>query len=132
DMRATKVNNDDGYWIRVRLMSGGYGINQSITVPTATPTQVDFVQPQPPAVGAFSFGYSWVRGPEPLESVLTYNDFTFTDETNNARWPGNKFALFQPTDEVPPALYLGFNRILPVNNFGMYFDIVEQSGANPG
>src|SRR5262249_41643185 len=39
DMRATKVNNDDGYWIRVRLMSGGYGINQSITVPTATPTQ---------------------------------------------------------------------------------------------
>lgn len=132
DMRSTKVNNDDGYWIRVRLMSGGYGINQSITVPTSTPTQVDFIQPQPPVVGAFSFGYSWVRGPEPFESVLTYNDFAFTDQTNNARWPGNKFGLFQPTDEVPPALYLGFNRILPVDNFGMYFDIPEQSGANPG
>ena len=74
DMRSTKVNNDDGYWIRVRLMSGGYGVNQSITVPTTPPTQVDFVQPQPPAVGAFTFGYSWVRGPEPLESVLTFND----------------------------------------------------------
>ncbi len=132
DMRSTKVNNDDGYWIRVRLMSGGYGVNQSITVPTTPPTQVDFVQPQPPAVGAFTFGYSWVRGPEPLESVLTFNDFAFTDQTNNARWPGNKFALFQPSDEVPPALYLGFNRILPANNFGLYFDIVEHSGVDPG
>src|SRR5260370_845344 len=119
DMRSTKVNNEGGIWIRVRLMSGGYGLNQSVTLPTTPATQIDYVQPQPPAVGVFCFGYSWVRGPEPLESVLTYNDFVFTDQTDNAHWPGNKFAIFQPTDEVPPTLYLGFSSILPVNNFGM-------------
>ncbi len=133
DMRSTTVNNDDGFWIRVRLMSGGYGLNQQITLPTKpNPTQVDFIQPQAPIVGAFSFGYSWLKGPEPFESVLTYNDFAFTDETDNARWPGTKFALFEPTDEVPPALYLGFSNALPIGNFGMYFDVVEQTGGASG
>jgi len=132
DMRSSKVNNDDGFWIRVRLVSGGYGFTTTITIPSGTPSSVTFTQPQPPIVNRFCFGYSWVRGPEAFESVLTYNDFAYADQTDNARWPGNKFVLFQPTDEVPPALYLGFNRLLPVNNFGMYFDIVEQSGVDPG
>jgi uncharacterized phage protein gp47/JayE len=33
---------------------------------------------------------------------------------------------------VTPALYLGFNKQLPVNNFGMYFNIVEQAGVTSG
>lgn len=132
DLRSTKVNNEDGLWIRVRLMSGGYGLNQSVTLPTTPPTVVSYVQPQPPVIGTFRFGYSWVQGPAPLEQVLTYNDFEYVDQTNNARWPGNKFSLFQPIGEATPALYLGFNRALPVNNFGMYFDIAEQSGGASG
>jgi uncharacterized phage protein gp47/JayE len=133
DMRSSKVNNEDGYWIRVRMVSGGYGSKQTITFPSGTlPPSVTFTQLQSPIVNRFCFGYSWVRGPEALESVLTYNDFAFTDQTNNARWPGTKFGLFQPTDEVTPALYLGFDRTLLVNNFGMYFDILEQNAADSG
>ena len=33
DMRSTKVNNEDGLWIRVRLVSGGYGVNQNSNDP---------------------------------------------------------------------------------------------------
>ena len=34
--------------------------------------------------------------------------------------------------EANPALYLGFDRRLPINNFGIYADIVEQAGASAG
>lgn len=133
DMRSTKINNEDGLWLRVRLVTGQYGHSKTINLPSsATPSSVTYIEPHPPIVDRFCFGYSWVQGPASLQQVLTYNDFTFTDQTENARWPGNKFSLFQPIDEVTPALYLGFDRALPVNNFGMYFDIAEQSGANSG
>lgn len=132
DMRSIKVNNEEAQWIRVRLISGGFGINQSLTVPTTPATTVNYFQSQPPGLAAFRFGYSWVQGPAPLEQVFTYNDFQYEDQTANARWPGNKFSLYEPVNEVTPALYLGFSKPLPVNNFGMYFDIVEQTGAALG
>ena len=132
DMRSTKVNNEDGLWIRVRLMSGGYGLKQTITIPTTPATTVNYVLPQPPTVGAFRFGYSWVQGPAPLEKVFTYNDFQYEDQTENARWPGNKFSLYENINEVTPALYLGFSQALPSDNFGMYFDILEQAGGATG
>lgn len=130
DMRSTKVNNEDGFWIRVRLVTGGYGATKTITLPS--PPNVSYTQPQPPIVNRFCIGYSWVQGPAPLEQVFTYNDFQYEDQTDNARWPGNKFSLYVPVNDVTPALYLGFSRALPVNNFGMYFDIVEQTAAAQG
>jgi uncharacterized phage protein gp47/JayE len=88
--------------------------------------------PQPPTVGAFRFGYSWVQGPAPLEKVFTYNDFQYEDQTENARWPGNKFSLYQNINEVTPSLYLGFSQALPSDNLGMYFDVLEQAGGAIG
>jgi len=132
DMRTVKVNNEDGLWIRVRLVSGGYGANQKITIPGGNPSEVDYVLPQPPVVAAFRLGYAWVKGPAPLETVFTYNDFQYGDQTENARWPGRKFSIYQPVGEVTPALYLGFSRPLPVNDFGMYFDIAEQGNTAIG
>jgi len=146
DVVSTTVNNDDGLWIRVRLVSGGYGINQTITFPTgsstsgsgsgsgstSTSTSISYVQPQPPLVAVFRFGYSWTNGPFPLEQVFTYNDFQYADHTNDALWPGSPFAPYQPVGDVTPALYLGFDKQLPVNNFGVYIDIAEQVGVSAG
>jgi len=133
DLRATTVNNDAGFWIRVRLAAGGYGVTRSITFTSTTPSiTVNYVEPQPPVVNRFCFGYSWVQGPAQPENVFTYNDFQFLDVTEKARWPGVKFALYQPVAEITPALYLGFSKALPVNNFGIYFDIAEQGGDSGG
>lgn len=132
DMRSSKVNNEDGLWIRVRLVKGAFSVAKSITISGGTPSVVKFRQPAPPIINRFCFGYSWVQGPAPLEQVFTYNDFQYDDQTDNARWPGNKFSLYLPVSDVTPALYLGFSRALPVNNFGMYFDIVEQTAAAQG
>ena len=133
DLRSIKVNNDDGFWMRVRLANGSYGVSKSITFPTTSPpVTVDYIEPAPPVVTRFCFGYSWLKGPAQPEIVFTYNDFQFEDQTENARWPGNKFSLYQPIAEVTPACYLGFSKALPVNNFGIYFDIAEESDAGAG
>lgn len=133
DMVSTKVNNENGLWIRVRLVSGAYGITTTITLPNGTaPPTVTFNQPQPPIVSAFRFGYTWIQGPFSFEQVLTYNDFQYEDHTSDAHWPGHSFSPYQPLSDVTPALYLGFDKQLPVNNFGIYMDIVEQPGLAAG
>ena len=132
DMVSTSVNNESGLWIRARLVAGGYGLVQTINIPGASPPSIAYVQPQPPIVGVFRFGYSWTQGPYPLEQVFTYNDFQFEDHTNDALWPGSPFTPYQPVGDVTPAVYLGFDKQLPVNNYGVYLDIVEQAGVETG
>jgi len=132
DMVSTKVNNEDGLWIRVRLVNGGYGVTQTITIQNATPSSITYVQPQPPAVAVLRIGYSWTKGPAPCEQVFAFNDFQFVDCTSAALWPGTTFSPYVPISEITPALYLGFDKQLPVNNFGIYADIAEQPGAAAG
>lgn len=135
DFRPTTVNNDTGLWMRARVASGQFGYTQTVTFPTSagiTPPSVSYAVPQPPAVADIRLGYTWTKGPLPLEKVFTYNDFQFEDHTANALYPGSPFTPFQPVSDVTPAVYLGFDKQLPVNNFGVYLDIVEQSGTNQG
>jgi hypothetical protein len=129
DMVPTKVNNEDGLWMRARLVSGGYGINRHIPLPPPPPTATfNYVEPQPPVLAAFRFGYSWVQGPVPLEAVVTYNDFQYEDHTEDALWPGNPFKPFGPVSDATPTLYLGFDGRLPIDNFGIYIDVEEHTG----
>jgi uncharacterized phage protein gp47/JayE len=133
DMVSTKVNNIDGLWVRVRVASGKYGYEQTITLPAgSSPPTISFAVTQAPVLADFRVSYKWLNGPFPFEQVFAYNDFQFVDRTNNALWPGTPFAPYQLVGDVTPALYLGFDKLLPVNNFGMYFDIAELAGVNEG
>jgi uncharacterized phage protein gp47/JayE len=135
DVRSTTVNNDAGLWVRVRMAGGKYGYQETVTLPAGSgtsPTTVSFPVIQAPVLADFQVSYSWQNGPFPLEQVFAYNDFQFADYTLNAQWPGSPFAPYQLLGDVTPAVYLGFTRQLPVNNFGVYFDIAEQTGVNSG
>jgi len=132
DMQATTVNNDNGLWMRARVVSGQYGYRQSITIPSSSPAKISYPVIQAPAVADIRIGYTWTSGPIPVEGVLTYNDFQFEDHTRDAAWPGNPFTPYQPVSDVTPAVYLGFDRQLPVNNYGVYLDIAEQAGVEHG
>ena len=132
DIVPTKVNNEDGLWIRARVVTGSYGYEQTVHITNGTPSSVTFNVPQAPAVTAFRMGYSWTKGPVPLEQVLTCNDFQFEDHTDAARLPGKTFSPYTPIQEIMPAVYFGFSQKLPVNNFGIYLDIAEQSGQTSG
>jgi hypothetical protein len=130
DIEKTTVNDEDGFWMRARLVSGGFGFMQ--TIPLTGGGEFTVVITQPPALADFRLGYTWQYGPFHPEHVLAYNDFRYEDRTQEATWPGQTFQPFKPVSDVTPALYLGFDKRLPVDRLGIFFDIVEQPGDTNG
>lgn len=131
DITRTKVNDQDGLWMRVRLLSGGFGLMQVVPLGDGNGS---FTYPilQPPALSEFKLGYTWQSGPVYPEHVFAYNDFQYSDRTYEATWPGVTFQPFQFISDLTPALYLGFDQRLPVDRFNLFFDIVEQRGDLQG
>jgi hypothetical protein len=117
DLTRTSVNEQDGLWMRARLVSGGFGFTQNVTFNRNTLT---YVITQPPALAAFRIGYAWRYGPFHPEHTRTYNDFQYEDHTYEAIWPGVTFFPFSYVRDVTPALYLGFDKRLPVDRLGIY------------
>lgn len=133
DMARTKVNGQDGLWMRVRLVSGSFG--HTLTIPLTTgsnpPTQIVVIT-DPPTLVDFRLAYTWQYGPFPPERVLTFNDYRYEDHTEEAIWPGRTFRPFQPVDDATPALYLGFDKPPPVDRLGIFFDVEEKHGETDG
>jgi hypothetical protein len=127
DMAPTTVVEQEGLWMRARLVSGAYGAMQSVAVATAAgTTMLRFFVPQPPALADLRMGYAWQHGPFAPEHVLAFNDFRYEDRTAQATWPGNPFQPFVPIGDPTPGLYLGYDRPLPVDDLGVLFDVVEE------
>jgi hypothetical protein len=127
DVEATKVNNVQGRWLRVRLVNGGFGATYKVTATTGrgVASTTVAVYNDPPALEDLRAGYVWQYGPFPPERVFTYNDFQYSDETDAAHWEGQTFPPFRPPAETSPALYLGFDKAQPQDRLGIYFDVKE-------
>lgn len=137
DMEPRLVNEQEARWVRVRLQSGSYGFKQTITFKTdaaGTPPANTFtyVAARPPALAAFAIGYTWQYGPFHPERVRAFNDFRYIDWTEAAIWPGTTFPPFERVADATPALYLGFDKKPPVDQLGLFFDVVEDPEAGPG
>jgi hypothetical protein len=137
DMTPLKVNEQEARWVRVRLQSGSYGFKQTITFKTdvaggSNGSTFTYVAAQPPVLASFAIGYTWQYGPFHAERVLAYNDFAHVERTSEAMWPGNTFAPFERVADLTPALYLAFDKKPPVEQLGLFFDIVEAPGAPSG
>jgi hypothetical protein len=118
--------------MRVRLISGSFGFKQTVTWGPSNENKFTYVVPQPPAIAKFCLGYTWQHGPFHAEHVLTYNDFQYADRTEEAKWPGRTFQPYTLIGDATPALYLGFDKPLPVDRLNFYFDIDEQRGETEG
>lgn len=130
DIAAVEVNDDPDFWMRARLVNGGYGFVQTMTfltgaAGTATNTFSVLVT-QPPILAGAALAYSWIFGPFAPEAVLAFNDFGYADYTYEATWPGSTFRPFQTIEDVTPTVYLGFNAKPPNADIGVFFDIVER------
>jgi uncharacterized phage protein gp47/JayE len=133
DMELAKVNEHEARWVRVRLQSGSYGFKRTITFDTGTTDNTfTYVAAQPPVLASFLIGYTWQYGPFNVERVLAYNDFRYVERTEEAMWPGTTFTPFERVSDVTPALYLGFDKQPPVDQLGLYFDVVEAPGSAAG
>ncbi len=134
DMESTKVAEIEARWMRVRLVSGGFGFKQTVTWSNSDggDNAFTYVVSRPPALSVFKLGYTWTFGPFAPERVLTYNDFQFQDRTAEAVWPGQVFRPFTPPADITPTLYLGFDKPLPVDELGFFFDIIEDPSDTLG
>ena len=126
DIAKVKLNDQEAYWIRVTLISGTFGVSVSMPLNGANPPSFTYVISTPPAFQTFLIGYTWQNSAQLApEHVLTYNDFGYADCTDQARWPGDPFAPFRVSADITPALFLGFDKPLPADRIGIFFDIDE-------
>jgi Baseplate J-like protein len=135
DMAKIKINDQEELWMRVRLVSGGFGFKQEVNwtdSDSGNPNKLTYVVHKGPVVSNFLIGYLWQSGFSPAEQVLTYNDFQFEDRTFEARWAGSNFLPFRQVADTTPAVYLGFSKKLPVDRLGIFLEMVEMRGDTLG
>lgn len=132
NMTLVEVNDQEGLWMRVRLMSGAFGKIHTVTWTDGEgdPNKFTYFIPQPPAVADFRISYVWEHGPFHPEQVLAYNDFVYTDRTYASIWPGESYQPFERLADLTPALYLGLDKPPPVDRTNLYFHVIEQLGAD--
>jgi hypothetical protein len=131
DLESTVVAEQEAMWLRVRLVQGGYGVQRTVKVGTPE-VSLSFFVPQPPSLADLRLGYAWQHGPLPAEHVLAHNDFRYEDRTAAATWPGTPWRPLEPVTDATPALYLGFDRKLPVDELGLWVDVEERRGELDG
>jgi hypothetical protein len=130
DMVKVAVNDQEALWMRVRLLSGGYGFRN--TVSDVNNKRFAFVVPQPPTVAKFLLGYTWQQGPLNADYVLSFNDFHFQDDSEASHLPGQTFQPYHPVADRTPTLYLGFDKKLPEDRLAILFNILEDRDDTKG
>lgn len=116
----TVINGVESFWVRVRIISGNYGVEARYVLETTkvnvggkdVDIQVSKVIPAtfaPPVISSITVSYSLTKTAR-AEVILTYNDFIYEDVTNQS------FDPFKPTIDARPTLYLGFT--LPAERKG--------------
>lgn len=129
-----EVNGQPGYWLRARLVGGGYGVPASYTQNadhTYTYQPATFA---PPVVSGITItATAPPQPPAPVTACLTYNDFVYVDHTADAAGHGGLFPPFTPTADAQPALYLGFDAPFSQRSVTLFLDVEpplpEQVGA---
>src|SRR5262249_22783325 len=56
-----------------------------------------------------------------LDHCLAYNDFAFTDHTQDCRWPRRIFTPFLPVADTAPAAHFGFTNAPPAGLVSLLF-----------
>ncbi len=128
---ASKVNNQEGYWLRARVMSGSYNV-PAYTVPRKEkdaagndiPNLYTFIEAQTyaPHVKALRISYSGYS--ESLSERALTQRHSFVDDAWRPHAAG-AFAPFSAMEEGP-ALYLGFSPGFPVDSWiQLLLDVIE-------
>ena len=127
DMHPTAVNAQEHYWIRCRIVQGGYGSKGNYELVDERWTYLDDTPLRPPTLKGLTLRFSETSSA--LDKVITYNDFRFADESKQACAEYKPFQVFEPVPEENPTLYLGFREKLPNSKIQLYFNVL---GARDG
>jgi hypothetical protein len=142
DAQPCPVNGVSDYWVRVRIVEGGYG--SPATYRTVTKDfggaklqvyELDEATYRPPALRNLQIGVQ-PAAERPISACISYNDFEYRHHSAALAGDG-VFAPFRPTTDKDPALYLGFDGSFDQRLVTLYAEVVaprsgEVSVANLG
>ncbi len=124
DWAATKVNGQSNHWLRIRIDGGNYGHPLRLSVDnTVSPPLVksDPATLQQPVVSSLRLQYTYLTNSNLLDHCVAYNDFAYTDHSQDVRWPRRPFEPFTPVNDSRPAVHFGFSQALPAGLVSLYF-----------
>lgn len=130
DIAMTKVNGEEKYWIRLRLIDGDYGkeikLATNETGPTSVPGEVRAVKGQVyyPIIKQLDIKYKSVK--QPPEYCLTVNNLDLVDRTTDCIIADKTFDPFAILPEQYPAIFLGFTQSLVGGPFQILISLNEQ------
>ncbi|GFO97062.1 hypothetical protein ig2599ANME_1260 [groundwater metagenome] len=80
---------------------------------------------KPPSVSKLKLEYSFNLSNKDLQAVLTYNDFTYRDETEACKDYNKTFTPFQPVTDTQQAVYLAFDQDISTLPVTIFFPLLE-------
>lgn len=122
--QATTVNGQSLHWLRMRIDDGNYGHPLELSVDTSGSTPTVVSEPatlQPPVIASLQLQYTFLTNSGLVQHCLSYNDFVFTDHSEDVQWPRRPFQPFTPVGDLQPAVHFGFSQQLPAGLVSLYF-----------
>jgi len=133
DIKPANANNQENYWIRVRIVGGDYG--KEVEIDASGNPKKRVVAPPKITELLIKYCFEIDRSGNPkkrvnelsLERCLTYNNLEFRDVTEESR-PDNRksFKPFLPLEDSHQALYVGFDKKLEKGPISIFFWLEEQ------
>ncbi|MBI9044423.1 MAG: putative baseplate assembly protein [Anaerolineaceae bacterium] len=125
DIVMQTINGIESYWLRVRILAGNYGeeARYDKVGNNEIPYEYTPASFSPPSIAALKIGYTYEKAQEPLEACKSYNDFTFSEHTDDAKSAVSKFAPFKSSEKKRPTLYLGFDRQFANRNINIFAEM---------
>jgi predicted phage baseplate assembly protein len=130
NMEKAELNGEEARWIRVRVEKGDYGEAGTYTLDGDKWVFKEDRPLRPPALKSITFHYR--EDYRELRYVLAFNDFAYTDFSDNARSEFTIFQPFTPRSDESPTLFLGFNKPLANEPYNVYFQMEEELGLTGG
>lgn len=124
EVKPTKVNGQENYWIRVRLTGGHYGKEVSI----ANKNEITPGKVTPPEIESLKISYK--TNPQKLEKILIFNSLEFKNVTDEFEHGIKSFKPFTSIDDEHQTFYLGFEKKLEKGPISIFFSIEEQNWAS--
>lgn len=126
-IKSITVNGVENYWVRARLIKGNYGVEASYKQTTNQNNQI-VIEPllasfAAPSVQSMKLKYNYQSGEIPLSACHTYNDFIYSDRTEELLEDGSRFQPFTRSADARPTLYLGFDSPFPNRAISLYLQV---------
>mgnify|MGYP000017637135 CR=1 FL=1 len=127
-MQTTEVFGLEHHWVRARIIQGNYGEPGQYELDGDRWVWHNDNPLRPPYVKSVRLNYS--EESRPAQKVTSFNDFHYSEHSDQAANEGRAFQPFAPIAEASPTLYLGFDQPFPNEPIPLYINTTERTALD--